>query len=102
MEPIETEPATSVKLDIDLNTFTIAEVELVEDYAGVPFVKIPTLLKEGASAKVLRALAFIAMKRSDPDATMEAAGNVKVTDLFDRQTKAGAALPPPPPAPSGS
>jgi hypothetical protein len=94
------EPVTSVQIDFD--DFTIAEVEQIEELSGVAFGEIGDLLKGGKPAgKVLRALAFVSLKRTNPDATLEDAGNIKLKGLFGNKTEAGM-LPPPDPQPQAS
>lgn len=92
-----TDEQAPVSLQIDFDTFTIEEVEMVEEAAGVAFKNIGAILSgDGPSAKLLRVLAFISQRRTDPEATLEGAGKVRLTALFDG--KKGDALPPPPPA----
>lgn len=95
------EPVTSIQIDFD--DFTIAEVETIEELSGISFGEIGDLLKGSGkpAGKVLKALAFVTLKRTNPDATLEDAGNIKLKGLFGNKTEEGA-LPPPSPQPQES
>lgn len=88
---------------VDLQTMTLDEVEKIEDAAGVSFGEIMGLKGNERNAvlgkaRVLRAFAWIALRREDPEATWEDAGNVTFTDLSAIRDRGGATPPPPPPA----
>ncbi|MGW2467955.1 hypothetical protein [Streptomyces bauhiniae] len=73
-------------LDLKLESLTIDEIDAIEDITGQP---IDALKKPGAKrGPMLRAMAFVAMKRKYPDFTVEDAGNLQL-----RFSKAGPADP---------
>lgn len=66
-------------LSIDLDDLTIDEVEIIEEILDQPF---ESAFAPGAKrGKAMRALAFVAMRRTDPEVTMDQVGQVKVTAL---------------------
>lgn len=66
-------------MDLDINTLTLAELELVEEMAGGDAVD--RLFAGKLSPKAMRALVLVSLRRSDPDATWDDAGDVKVGDF---------------------
>lgn len=62
--------------EIDVEDLTINDIETIEDMTGMPIDKLgdPNMPK----GKMLRALAFIKARRTDPDATPESVGSLKV------------------------
>ena len=66
-----------MELAMNLDDLTIEEVEIIEDILDAPF---ETAFTAGAKrGKAMRALAFVTMRRSNPDVTLEEAGKVPVT-----------------------
>jgi hypothetical protein len=61
---------------LDFESLTIGELEQIEDITGLAFSNIDW---EHPSTKVMKAMAYIAGKRSDPTFTIEDAANVKLT-----------------------
>lgn len=62
-------------LEFDLEDLTIGEIEEIEDLTGRSFTG---LLDDGQPmGKVLRAVAFVAKKRENPEFTWEDAGRLK-------------------------
>lgn len=69
---------------IDFDALTLDEVELVEDMTGM---RLDQMLKLGEvpSTKVLKAFAFVALRRERPDVTVAEVGRMglgAVTDLI--------------------
>lgn len=65
-----------VELSMNLDDLTIEEIEIIEDILDAPF---ETAFAAGAKrGKAMRALAFVTMRRNDPNATLEDAGKVSV------------------------
>lgn len=84
-----TEPSTPITLDLDLGSLTIDELEMVEEALGG--VSIEDAFKPGQRrAPVLRAIAWVVLRREDPDATLEDAGRVRISmsDAGDPPTDA--------------
>lgn len=68
-----------MKLNIDPEDLTIEELELLEDSIGASFESV---FSDGApKAKALRVLTWIALRRTNPEATLEEAGRYKLGDL---------------------
>ena len=61
-------------LDLDPSDFTIAEMLVAEEKSGMPFGE---MMRNARSAKSLQAFAFIALRRKNPEASWEDAGEVK-------------------------
>jgi len=64
-------------LTVDLDDLTIEEVEQVEDITGVP---IDELAQQSGRPKgrMLRALAFVVLRRDDPSVTLEDVGKLRL------------------------
>jgi hypothetical protein len=95
-------------IQLDMDTFTIGEVELIERLSGLPFSKLGAALQgelDVPTGGVLKALALVALRRQNPDATEEDAANVRFDELFagaiakaaSDEHKEGITLPPPSP-----
>lgn len=67
------------KIKIDPDDLTLDEIDEVEETIGGPIDAIFTSGKP--KAKVLKAIVLVITKRTDPDATMETIGSVKLSDL---------------------
>lgn len=89
----EEQPAP-IELSLDLDSFTLEEMEIIETRGEVSlaeFAEAFQSFEEGAEAsapkrpmaKLLRAMAFISLRRSNPEATWEDAGAIKVSHLMD-------------------
>lgn len=63
--------------EIDIQDLTIDDIETIEEMTGKPIDLMgdPSMPK----GKLLRALAFIKARRTDPDATPESVGKLKVS-----------------------
>lgn len=72
-----------MNLSIDFDTLTLDEIELLEDMAGVSIDTIGKRLTgdDAPKAKLMKAMAFIAARRDDPDITVEEIGKLKLVDL---------------------
>lgn len=66
-------------MDLDPSSFTIDELELIEDITGVDFDEIQA--GKARTSKVLRAFALVALRRENPAATIDDAGKVSVRGL---------------------
>lgn len=63
-------------LEIDLEDLTVGEIEIIEDVIGGP---IDRAFLEGApKGKALRALGYVVRRRTNPEFTLEDAGNLKI------------------------
>lgn len=65
-------------LDINLDDFTIGELEEIEEIGGVPFSSIG---EGNLPIKAIKALVFVVKRRDDPAFTIEDAAKVKVTEF---------------------
>jgi hypothetical protein len=66
-------------MDFDLAKLTIGEMCDVEDLVGADTA---AGISDGKiTPKLLRALALVALRRSDPDATLDDVNDIHVTDL---------------------
>jgi len=63
-------------VDIDIEELTIDDIETIEEITGHPIDALgdPKMPK----GKILRALALIKARRTDPEATAESVGHLKV------------------------
>lgn len=66
-------------LKIDFDDLELDEIEIMEDISGIPFDEFQQ--KGMKKAKTLKALAFIAARRIDPDVTLEEVGKIKMSAL---------------------
>lgn len=69
-------------MDFDIDTLTIAEVEVIEDATGQPFDDI--FSDKGPKAKMLRAIAYVAGRRENPDFTWDDAGQAQITSFLSK------------------
>ncbi len=77
-------------LSIDVSTLTIEEVEIIEDTVDMPFDEA---FKPGhKKARLMRALAYIAQRRTNPNVTLEEVGalRIAVTKTEESPTNASA------------
>lgn len=65
-----------LELNIDLDSITIAEIEEIEEAAGAPFDQV--FQSDKPKGKMLRAMAYVIMRRDNPDLTWEEAGKVVI------------------------
>lgn len=82
-------------LSLDFDTLTIDEVEQLEEIAGIGFDGIARALQPGSGkpmAKVLKAVAFIAARRANPDVTLAEVAATPISTLF--QDEAPTPVPP--------
>ena len=63
-------------LSLDLSSFKVREIEAFEELSGIPFDEAFGSGKP--KGKALRALATISKQRTDPDFTMEQAGELVI------------------------
>ena len=68
-------------LTVDINDLTVEEVEIVEEVTGVAIDR--AFDKDRPKGKLLRALAYISRRRTDPTFTLEDAGKLRVTAASD-------------------
>lgn len=63
--------------EYDLDDLTLGEMEEIEEIAGgVPFAELSF-----GSAKVLRAYAYVLMRRRHPEITMDEIGRIRLVEL---------------------
>lgn len=68
-----------ITVDLDPNDLTLGEIEDLEGAGGVPFgVLMKQLDEQTFSSRALTALVWVAMRRKDPDFTLEDARRVKI------------------------
>lgn len=72
---------------VDLSTLTIADIEAIEEITGLGMRAVMTRLADddAPKGKLLRAIAYVAMRRTDPSVTFEDAGAV-VLEIQDDRT----------------
>ena len=63
------------KLVFDLDDLTFGEMELIEDKCGKTVAEV---FSGSLSATAMRACAWVAMRRADPDATWESTADLSV------------------------
>lgn len=72
------------KIKVDLNRFTLGELEEIEERTGLTIGEIGQRASGqggGPPARLLRALAYVAMRRDDPATTWEATADLAVDDF---------------------
>lgn len=75
-------------IDINLDDLTVGEIEELEDLTDMP---LDALSKEGTKrGKFMRALAYISVRRTNPDFTWEEAGSIKVRDITGEENPTSA------------
>ena len=77
-----TEP---IRLELDVNRFTLAELEDLEEATGLTFTRLGEVLASGDySIKLLRAVVWILRRRVDPSYSLEDARALSLSDIvFD-------------------
>ena len=73
---------------IDIESLTIDDIETIEDITGFAIDKLgdPDMPK----GKMMRALAFVKARKTDPDATPESVGHLRVEVGSDKLGKSEA------------
>lgn len=67
---------TDFTLDLKLDSLTLDEIDAIEEITGQP---LDALNKPGARrAPMLKAMAYVTMKRQYPDFTIEDAGSLRI------------------------
>lgn len=66
-------------LNLDFDDLTIAEIEMIEEHTGLSVQQLGDESKPQGST--LRVLAWIIKRRTDPDFTLEDAGELSVSSL---------------------
>ncbi|MER5894768.1 hypothetical protein [Streptomyces sp. NPDC001876] len=76
-KPVKTASTTMPDvLDLKLDSLTIDEIDAIEEITGQP---LDALNKPGARrAPMLKAMAFVVMKRKNPDFTIADAGRLQI------------------------
>ena len=66
---------------LDVNELTIDDIETIEEITGKPIDALsdPDMPK----GKMMRAIAFVQARRTDPDATIESVGKLKMQMAVD-------------------
>ena len=71
-----------IRLELDVNRFTLAELEDLEEATGLTFTKLGEVLAAGDySIKLLRAVVWILRRRAEPDYTLEHARSLSLSDI---------------------
>jgi hypothetical protein len=72
-----------MNLSIDFDSLTLDEIEILEEVSGLSIDTIGKRLTgdDAPKAKTMKALAFIAARRDDPDVTLDDIGKIKLTEL---------------------
>lgn len=93
-----------IRLELDVNRFTLAELEDLEEATGLTFTKLGEVLASGDyPIKLLRAVVWILRRRVEPGYSLEDARTLSLGDIaFDqpvnreerRAAKRGGARPP--------
>ncbi|WP_328950474.1 hypothetical protein OG778_23895 [Streptomyces sp. NBC_00184] len=69
-------PPTDFTLDLKLESLTIDEIDAIEEITGQP---LDSLNKPGSRrAPMLKAMAYVVMKRKHPEFSIEDAGNLRI------------------------
>lgn len=67
-------------LDLDIDSMTLGEMEIVEDLTGLGLDEIgDAMTKPGPKTKVLVALAYVVKRRTDPTVTVEQVKGMRVS-----------------------
>lgn len=80
------------QISIDPDEWSLDDMECVEEYTGKFFSEAVEDAQKG-SARALKAMAFVAMRRTNPDITMAEVGDVRPATDFavtDPKDKPGA------------
>jgi hypothetical protein len=77
--------STDNVFSIDIEALTIDDIETIEEMTGAPIDKLgdPTMPK----GKMLRALAFVKARKTDPTATPESVGGLRIEIATDKVGK---------------
>lgn len=62
------------EITVDLEELTLDDLDVIEEMTGAPF----TELGKNMTAKTLRAMAFVSLRRKHPEVTAEDVGRLKV------------------------
>jgi len=82
-----------VQITFDINALSLEDAEDLEEYTGIPVMKLSAALEAGAvPTKVLTAMVWILKRREDPSFTLAAARALRFNDLEVELPKAGAAV----------
>ena len=65
------------RLKLDLDSLTIADIEAIEEAAGCPITWLGN--SERPQAKLMRAAAWVVMKRTNPAITWDEVGAIQVS-----------------------
>ena len=74
---------------IDLDGMTLGEIEDVEDLTGMSLGAIGVALSESPSVKVMRALVYVILRRSNPELTFEETRDIELGALQAAMTGGG-------------
>ena len=78
-------------LEINLDSLTIEDIEFIEDYCDLPIDAV--MDGKARKGKVLRAFAFVAMRRENPNITLEEVGKLPLSAFPDAGPLGEAAAP---------
>jgi hypothetical protein len=85
-----------------LESLTIEDIEIIEDVVGVAIDDIFGGTKTVPKGKLLKAIAFVVNRKTDPEFTLEAAGKMTMTQISALLEAAGVAAQIPLPVGNGS
>jgi hypothetical protein len=77
--------AVNVDLEALADSLTFDDMELLEELAGVAFGDFPLVGGDAPlTTKMLKALAFIALRRTNPDLTLAALGGMRLAQFGEK------------------
>ena len=78
------EPDEATEVAIDVDVFTIGDLEDYEDATGFNLINVVRSMGESGDMphpRAMRGLMWLVTRRNDPDCTFESLRDIKVTDL---------------------
>ena len=77
-----TDTTEPIRLELDVNRFTLAELEDLEEATGLTFTRLGEVLSSGDySIKLLRAVVWILRRRTEPSFSLEDARTLSLSDI---------------------
>jgi hypothetical protein len=79
-----TDEALTIDFDSLSETLTFDDMELIEEMSGTPLSDFPSFGGTGkVTSKMLKALVFVALRKTDPETTLEDVGKLKLSAVFN-------------------